>query len=415
MLARVNRAVQRAVIAAPDIEGARLQAIQFSLYAAASFSCLLGLLLDLIVRGPGAAAVWALPTLYLAFCAVITARRPRWRRVTNTVLHASLLLWVVGTVVGNPGMLGYVLPGMWASVCSASVAEPRGRGLVLNGVWLSFVLSLPLLTDSYDGVGIWRISATLGIAVLALAVTGYLGSLFWRGAMRDLLGQLDRQDRLARELIVINEQLEQRVADRERQLLERTAALQDQQNRLQTSLNERTRLSGELADLSERDELTGLYNRRHFLADLQRGVVRDGPVAVLVLDIDHFKRINDQFGHPVGDQVLATLARSLTRVIRPGHTLARMGGEEFAILVPNCARREAEALALECLRVVRDIGFPGELSRLRVSVSIGVAALTRGQLAHWEALISQADQAMYQAKQSGRDRVVMAMAVGGRL
>jgi diguanylate cyclase len=165
-----------------------------------------------------------------------------------------------------------------------------------------------------------------------------------------------------------------------------------------------------LCALSSRDALTGLANRRHFESVLAREldrVARAGePALLLMLDIDHFKRVNDTRGHVAGDLVIKAVANALQQSVRPMDTVARIGGEEFAIALPNCppafGPMVAERVRARIERGVVDVGL-GE-SPVHVTVSIGGAFApqwVRSNLALW---MERADKQLYLAKSSGRNR-----------
>ena len=165
-----------------------------------------------------------------------------------------------------------------------------------------------------------------------------------------------------------------------------------------------------LCDLSLQDALTGLANRRHFLAVLEREldrVSRSGEAALLLmLDIDHFKRINDTYGHGVGDQVLQAVAHTLAGCIRPMDSLARYGGEEFAVVLPACQGPFGQIVAERIRRAVANtVVCIASGTELRVTISIGGAfALqwVRSTPALW---LDRADHQLYKAKSGGRNRV----------
>lgn len=167
-----------------------------------------------------------------------------------------------------------------------------------------------------------------------------------------------------------------------------------------------------LCDLSSRDPLTGLFNRRQFefaLAGEIDRVARVGEAAlVLMIDIDHFKRVNDSHGHPAGDQVLRSVAEALQECIRPMDTLARFGGEEFAMILPNCPPAFGSTVAERVRAKVeaRSVMIaPGQ--RLNVTVSIGGAFApqwVRSSSALW---VERADQQLYRAKAEGRNRICL--------
>lgn len=157
------------------------------------------------------------------------------------------------------------------------------------------------------------------------------------------------------------------------------------------------------------DSLTGLANRRAFLADAEALIVarasRSEPLAVLVADLDRFKMINDRFGHAVGDQALKAFATAVRRSIRADALAGRLGGEEFAILLPGAREAAAVELAERIRRAFAELA--GELGGhpINGTVSIGVAALRIGTH-DLLGLLNRADSALYQAKETGRDRVV---------
>lgn len=161
--------------------------------------------------------------------------------------------------------------------------------------------------------------------------------------------------------------------------------------------------------LAVTDPLTGLYNRRYALPALGRMLSETAPpqktCAVLVLDIDRFKSVNDRFGHAAGDFVLAEVATRLSLALRPGDLIARIGGEEFLVALPDVSQPEALALAERLRRCVADRPFDvgaGEAG-LRVTLSIGVALAT-GEAP--DAVLACADRALMAAKADGRDQVI---------
>lgn len=163
-----------------------------------------------------------------------------------------------------------------------------------------------------------------------------------------------------------------------------------------------------LCELSSRDALTGLANRRSFERSLDREVdrvARTGESAlVLMLDIDHFKRVNDSWGHPAGDIVIRTVARALAESVRPMDLVARIGGEEFGAILPNCPAAFAEVVA-ERLRV-RVERTPIELptgETIQVTISIGGAFAPQWVRSTAVLWLERADRKLYQAKTEGRN------------
>lgn len=169
------------------------------------------------------------------------------------------------------------------------------------------------------------------------------------------------------------------------------------------------RLVDALCDLSSRDALTGLANRRQFDLALEREtdrVARSGEAAlVLLLDIDHFKRVNDTYGHAAGDMVLQAVARTLQECVRPMDTVARYGGEEFAIVLPNCPPAFAQAAAERVRRAVeaRTVPLP-QGTMLSVTLSAGGAFAPPWVRSSARLWTERADAQLYRAKAEGRNR-----------
>lgn len=178
-----------------------------------------------------------------------------------------------------------------------------------------------------------------------------------------------------------------------------------------------TKLTEELEHMASTDPLTRVYNRRVFLKWCERALLRsqESGVAfsILLMDFDHFKKINDSFGHHVGDEVLCAAVEKIQDSVRGIDVLCRWGGEEFAVLLPNAS---AEATLIVAERVCQNIRsvtssstrFSKQVStEFKVTVSIGAATYSRGSDS-FEAMLKRADGALYEAKNAGRDCVVLA-------
>lgn len=159
------------------------------------------------------------------------------------------------------------------------------------------------------------------------------------------------------------------------------------------------------------DSLTGIHNRRWLDDTLSRMVRRHArggaSLSLALIDIDHFKRVNDSFGHEAGDYVLTEVAATMGRNLRPTDLFARFGGEEFVVLLPDTTLDAAEGAAARLREAVEELSLkmPDGRTLETVTVSIGVAALGKDQTS--SALLKQADEAMYDAKRGGRNRVVV--------
>jgi diguanylate cyclase (GGDEF)-like protein len=174
------------------------------------------------------------------------------------------------------------------------------------------------------------------------------------------------------------------------------------------------RLYAEVEELAVTDALTGVFNRRGLFQLGEREVERaqrfKHPLAIVMLDIDHFKKVNDAYGHPNGDRILAALAQCCVKQIRSIDVMARYGGEEFIILLTETETTQAVNLAERLRQVIEKMRVPIESEEgsaalaVQVTVSLGVAGFTP-EMTHLKNLIQRADQALYAAKREGRNRV----------
>lgn len=171
----------------------------------------------------------------------------------------------------------------------------------------------------------------------------------------------------------------------------------------------------EMRRAAQSDFLTGAMTRRAFVRDVEQEITRYSrhrrPAALVAFDIDHFKRVNDTHGHGGGDKVLQAVGKAGAAALRSGDILARLGGEEFALLLPETTLDKASEVAERLRRAIADLPIPG-LPDLQVTASFGVAALTsnHGFPDEW---MADADRALYSAKQDGRNRVCTAPAEQG--
>ncbi len=160
------------------------------------------------------------------------------------------------------------------------------------------------------------------------------------------------------------------------------------------------------------DELTGLANRRVVLDEIAKEHARHlrqgGSFAIVLVDLDHFKSVNDTLGHPTGDAVLKEVSRRMARSVRPYDTVGRYGGEEFIVVAPSCGRSGAIALAERILNSLRSAPIETDRGPLSVTVSCGIAISTAAKPLDPRELIHLADEALYRAKERGRDRSELA-------
>ena len=177
-------------------------------------------------------------------------------------------------------------------------------------------------------------------------------------------------------------------------------------------VTEQKRLEAELTRLAITDELTGLYNRRHLFLrgaeEIERSRRYDRPLSVIMLDIDHFKSVNDRYGHEGGDCALVTLACLLSSEVRFVDCIARIGGEEFAMLLPETDAPAAQAVARNLIDKVAstDIALP-EGERTRITISVGLVTLTSvSEDTSMSTVLRRADDALFLAKHAGRNQLV---------
>ena len=178
---------------------------------------------------------------------------------------------------------------------------------------------------------------------------------------------------------------------------------------LQDSLKESNR---QLKELSQTDALTGLANRRRLMdilsVEFERSRRNDTPFSLLMIDLDHFKKINDNYGHQEGDVVLRSLAELMLSHLRQYDTAARFGGEEFSLVLPETDPVEAAGVAERMRKEIANMSFSGDIAKLKITASIGVATSPNDKIEHAEDLLRAADDALYEAKNNGRNRVEIA-------
>ncbi|MGM0631441.1 MAG: sensor domain-containing diguanylate cyclase, partial [Pseudomonadota bacterium] len=173
-------------------------------------------------------------------------------------------------------------------------------------------------------------------------------------------------------------------------------------------ISEQKALELKLREMVATDEMTGLYNRRFFSEEVEKSLLHASrhkePLSLLMLDIDHFKTVNDNYGHPVGDSVIKAISDTLQHETRSGDSVSRIGGEEFAIMLPKTpfedAFRVAEKLRAKIEQQSIKISADTEIA---VTITIGVARAKSGDT--WTKLLSRADKALYRGKGSGRNKV----------
>ncbi|MFT4179447.1 MAG: 7TM diverse intracellular signaling domain-containing protein [Thermomonas sp.] len=299
------------------------------------------------------------------------------------------------------------------------IATPVASRAVLFGVVWIIAATIVMLRRGYRPAQLLLLAWTLfllGTAAFTLLAFGVLPVNFWThngvqigSALEMLLLSLalgTRYASLRNENIRIVQETNERL---ERSVIERT-------RELRAAMAQLGEANVQLREYSRRDPLTGVYNRRHFREALQSmlDARRDSgqPLALLLLDLDHFKRINDGYGHLAGDECLGAAARCIEDVATPrGGLVARFGGEEFVVLLPGFQPPEALQLA-EAIRLrIQQTPVICGSNAIRLSVSIGVHTIAGDRGSAPEDAIRNADEALYRAKDDGRNCVRHSMSV----
>jgi diguanylate cyclase (GGDEF)-like protein len=277
-----------------------------------------------------------------------------------------------------------VLVGVTA-LCVTIMSPFRSAVLLFTlGILLPPVAQVMLIPGPY------RIETVAGLAILFVLTLQY-----GRVLQQQLSDGLDSEVR-SRALV--------------EQLSQVRAELSVSNDELATRNGELAAMLDRVNQLATRDELTGAFNRRHIVEHLERQLaakLRHGVVASLAMfDLDHFKKINDRYGHPVGDEALRETVRAIAAELREGDILARFGGEEFLVLLPMTGLDAARLLAERLRQAIASVVLAAGSDEVFLRASFGVAELaTSESVAGW---LGRVDRALYQAKERGRDCVVVA-------
>ncbi|WP_366555662.1 GGDEF domain-containing protein [Aquibaculum sediminis] len=179
-------------------------------------------------------------------------------------------------------------------------------------------------------------------------------------------------------------------------------------HRLTSAMAEQQRLEEQLRQRAERDDLTGISNRRHFIEQAESAWAQNRaqarPFSLCIFDLDHFKRINDTWGHDGGDRTLQCVTAACAQALRPGDLLGRFGGEEFMVAFPETDLEQACAIAERLRETIASLALPEPLTGAGLTVTLGVATAQPGE-STLEPAIKRADDALYRGKRSGRNRV----------
>jgi len=283
-------------------------------------------------------------------------------------------------------------------VARADFSDVSERLTSMRITLISVVLAVGLLLFSVVFIGVHR-TVLRPIEQLARTATAMaVGELDARVDIRTR----DEFGHLANTFNTMADELAENTRSLEYKVTMRTKALEDVNQQLASAVET-------LERLARTDELTGLLNRRaldkSLAFEVQRSARTGSPLALLILDLDHFKQVNDNYGHPAGDLVLRTAAELFRQRLRGIDIVARLGGEEFAVLLLDSGAKAAQKVAENLVTAVRENTFcsTNGKSMGRITMSIGYAIFP-DDAKEAEVLISRADEALYASKEAGRDR-----------
>ncbi len=354
----------------------------------------------------------------------------RMRSAAFALLYVAICLHIAGKDYSLAawlllGILFLIYPHVqyWRSCRAENPVKTEMNNLVVDSVlvglvvaaiefplWIAFSAMMGVLTDNATNKGlrgVWEtIIALPGGALIWVAVFGFKISPHtdWPVTLFCIVGLTGYL--LAMSNIGYSRNLQLRLT-REKLKLRENELLTSNETLLK-NLNEIDELRQQLHEQVNRDPLTGLYNRRYLDSTLERELARckrEGhALSLIMIDIDHFKKINDTYGHLAGDEILIRLGKILSGMARAGDVACRYGGEEFLVIMPNMSMDACLERAEELRVTFGDMVVAFGDFRLQVTLSIGIAVYP-GHGTSADELISCADRALYQAKHKGRNRV----------
>jgi diguanylate cyclase (GGDEF)-like protein len=328
---------------------------------------------------------------------------------TGTMLasHPSREGWIGKSFSAHP-LVRAMLTSAEGTVTVKGLDDVRRIYAFMRVPWTDARLAVGL----NERVVLERVDREIGIAYTQLALFGLLVLLLaWFGGDRLIVEPIRSLTRMAQRFGRGDLDARATQGAWAGEFVPLAAALNDMATRLAARERELRAANEHLAELASIDSLSGLANRRGFDAQLaaewQRAAKGRHPIALLMIDVDHFKTFNDNYGHVEGDECLRRIGTALARITRPTDFAARYGGEEFTLLLPGAEVETAIAIAERLRRAIEDLGITHTPAPTgRVTISIGVASLVPGEADSAEMLVEAADAGLYAAKRRGRNTVV---------
>ena len=368
---------------------------------------------------------------YLRFLR-LRERMPRFAWAIYVALASTLVTGVFSVHLDYGTLIGLVLAitgfnslaGILAAIYLSMQGSRPAQFLVVG--WLAFMVCVIIMVFTKFGVmhsdfisefGM-RLGAAIEVVIFSFALSLRINEERRAKEQAMLAAEQAQTQKVEAQALALASEREARAArelalEQQRKLNEQLEIMvHERTHELEGALQELERTNRELQTLSVKDALTNVFNRRFFnqkiLDEWQKVTAGTHSLVLLMIDIDHFKRINDTHGHLCGDQVLVRVAALLRQSIsRPGDTICRYGGEEFAVLLADTDGKGGERVAQSLVERIREETFSIQGVPLQVTVSIGVASVGTGYVdADHVLFIERADKALYEAKEAGRDRVV---------
>ncbi len=329
-----------------------------------------------------------------SFAAVVLLTPARIFSVINPIYQLFVIVVIVYLLYFLTNVLRRKEPGTTLIVVGAFVLFAASlNDIVFLSVWMGDHGS-PLLRSIFRSGNL----SSLGLLVFVFTQSMVLA--------QNYAHVFDKQEEMTRQLTEINANLDEVVK-------KRTTALEMSKKEIEQQKAELEKVNQVLHVLTLKDPLTGLWNRRHFDKILEmewnRCLRNQKPLALLVVDVDHFKGYNDSYGHQAGDECLIKIARTIDGLFRRASDLAvRYGGDEFVVVLPETGKDEAEKMAITLRQAVEDLAITGDnfsSAKFYATISIGGASIIPDLNFPPTYLFQRADQALYQAKEAGRNQI----------